>query len=89
MTMEVLTPTWAFGWSPSTTVRSGEPGQVVIFTVSITHTGNVADSYALSLSSHAWIAFCCEIPTWSFCQPLSVIIFDAANPNAAIKFGSV
>jgi uncharacterized membrane protein len=40
--------------TPNTDTRSGDPGQTVTYTLRLTNSGNVVDSFSVTLSGHTW-----------------------------------
>ena len=49
-----FTPRYGVSLAPSSAADSGEPGLAVVYTLRLTNTGNVADTFDLSASGHLW-----------------------------------
>ena len=43
-----------FLWAADTTAHQGHSGQTVTYTISLTNTGNITDTYDISLAGHSW-----------------------------------
>jgi uncharacterized membrane protein len=56
LTTTAYVPTYDVDLSPNTAIKTDNPGQTVTYTMFVENTGNIADSYTLSLGTHIWTA---------------------------------
>ena len=52
----VLTPTYDVALTPATAAQTGNVGESVAYTLTVTNLGSMTDTYALALSDHVWTA---------------------------------
>jgi subtilisin family serine protease len=54
MTVEEFVAEYGVELAPATAAASGEPGDMVVYTLTITNTGNVADTFSLTADDNEW-----------------------------------
>jgi uncharacterized protein len=69
--------------SPSTANQSGQPGAVVTYTLQMSNTGNLTDTFALSASGNAWPAVVSPVTATLAPQQSAPLTVTVTIPNTA------
>jgi subtilisin family serine protease len=54
VTVNIITPTFGLNLAPPSASQSGRPGEVVTYTLMVTNTGNITDTFNVAVSGNAW-----------------------------------
>ena len=55
ITLTTLVPSYGVTLSPKVDAKSGAPGKIIAYNLTLANTGNIIDTFQITLSDHAWI----------------------------------